>query len=189
MGSLASWHFIDARADGTADDPAVLGPEVRVGAGPGVMQRSYTRLLQTGAATLELPPEFSTHASDDDSTNVARVATSAPIVFSDTGVVVWLWGDDLIVSQCVIGGAIRWIAQYDPPPDSDWGAAVDHHLPSVAAVVGGDRPGDRGACAPGLRSGHFLIESRVRQLDGRMELLDREVQRLSALVAGTNGKG
>jgi hypothetical protein len=32
------------------------------------------------------------------------------------------------------------------------------------------------------------IESRVRELDGRVAVLDREVQRLSALVAETNGK-
>lgn len=88
-------------------------PPLRIGLAGEALYHDRSSLYPHGRADFErvaIDPIVDTMPPSD----FERAAASMPVVFPDIGAVVWLTHANIIQSNCITTGALRWAVQYEP---------------------------------------------------------------------------
>lgn len=127
------------------------GPTTRVDDDGTTLARD--ELNYGGLATIDPTNGFTTHIvgpAGHQFSSSRRTIDSRPVVFPEAGVVVWLSGDDTLVSSCIHTAAVRWAVRFDPVTVGDWydippkmvglsdGGVLVELLPGYVARIGVD---------------------------------------------------
>ncbi len=115
----------------TPAQPRARGPSVRLD-----RRQAFLSLEETGPYAFRIRVPGSTDPAvlvrmpdslEGSPTDVPRVNDARPIVFAQTGVVVWLARSGLLASSCLSDGQLRWALAFDDPED----------MPDYPPVMGG----------------------------------------------------
>ncbi|MFO0682445.1 MAG: hypothetical protein U0234_10355 [Sandaracinus sp.] len=115
----------------TPAQPRARGPSVRLD-----RRQAFLSLEETGQYAFRIRVPGSTDPAvgvrmpdslEGSPTDVPRVNDARPIVFAQTGVVVWLARSGLLASSCLHDGRLRWALAFDDPED----------MPDYPPVMGG----------------------------------------------------